>query len=193
MKQLTPKQERFAQAIVVGMTLSDAYRAAFLPKKMSNKAINEEACKLAKNPKIAQRVVALRAPVVAKIRDTMADRLKELSYAAFLDPADCFDEHGQHIHLRAMPEHVRRAIAGYEVDPVSFVTKVKFVDKRGAIMDYSKLVGDIPDSKKPEPPQLPSRRIDLSTLSKEEWEALTRGRAIMQRLIAEARSGVPSR
>jgi hypothetical protein len=39
------------------------------------------------------------------------------------------------------------AIAGYDVDPDTFVTKLKFVDKRGAIMDYSKLAGDIPSEK----------------------------------------------
>jgi hypothetical protein len=65
-------------------------------------------------------------------------------YAAFLEPIHAFDEHGHPLSIREMPEHVRRAIASYEVDPEKFVMKIRFVDKRGAIMDYSKLAGDIP-------------------------------------------------
>jgi hypothetical protein len=133
-----------------------------------------------KNPKIALRIAELRAPVVARTQGTLAERLKELSYAAFLDPADAFDDFGRPLSIRAMPEHVRRAIAGYEVDAVSFVTKVKFVDKRGAIMDYSKLMG-------PEPPQPPRRPVDLSKLTPEERDALTRGSEIMRRLLNEAK------
>jgi hypothetical protein len=139
MKMLTPKQERFCQEIVIGQTLSDSYRVAFAQKTMSKKTINEKACRLAKMGKIRARITELQAPVVAQVQGTMANRLAELAYAIFLDPADCFDDFGRPLSIRVMPEHVRRAIAGYEVDPVSFVTKIKFVDKRGAIMDYSKL------------------------------------------------------
>jgi hypothetical protein len=104
----------------------------------------------------------------------MAKRLEELAYAATLDPADCFDEYGMALPIRAMPEHVRRAIAGYEVDPVSFVTRIRFIDKLAAIMDYSKLAGDIPviDPRKQLPSTLP--RYDLSKLTNEEWELYQR-------------------
>jgi hypothetical protein len=66
-----------------------------------------------------------------------------------------------------MPEHARRAIASYEVDAEKFVTKNKFVDKRGAIMDYSKLSGDIPNGQLPPTPP-PVGAYDWSTLSLEE-------------------------
>ena len=167
MKTLTPKQERFCQEIVVGQTLSAAYGVAFAPKTMSKKTINEKACRLAKMGKIGARVRELRAPVVAQVQGTMGNRLAELAYAMFLDPADCFDDFGRPLSLRAMPEHVRRAIAAYEVDPVSFVTKIKFIDKRAAIMDYSKLAGDIPREKGPLP--APRRaQFDLSKLTDDE-------------------------
>lgn len=87
--------------------------------------------------------------------------------------------------LRICVLPVRRAIAGYEVDSSKFVTKVKFVDKRGTIMDYSKLLGDLSDNKKQEPPLPPTRRVDLSKLSTEEWETVRRGRAILKLLIQE--------
>ena len=167
MKTLTPKQERFCQEIVTGQTLSDAYDMAFHPRKASKKSINERASRLRKNSKIVARIRELQTPVVAQVQRTMADRLNELTYAMFLDPADCFDDFGRLLSIRAMPGHVRRAIASYEVDPISFVTKIKFVDKRGAIMEYSKLMGDIPREKGP---MLPPRRsrFDLSKLTDEE-------------------------
>ena len=68
-----------------------------------------------------------------------------------------------------MPEHVRRAIASYEVDPEKFVTKIRFVDKRGAIMDYSKLAGDIPNGNVTLMPAY-QPRYDLSKLTTAEWE-----------------------
>ena len=173
MKMLTPKQERFCQEIVIGQALSAAYGAAFAPKTMSKKTVNEKACRLAKLGKIRARINELRAPVVAQVQRTMADRLNELTYAMFLDPADCFDDFGRPLSLRAMPEHVRRAIAAYEVDPVSFVTKIKFVDKLSAIMNYSKLVGDIPrDTILPHPPTRAT--YDLSKLTDEEWREYQR-------------------
>lgn len=167
MKTLTPKQERFCQEIVIGQTLSEAYYTAFQPRKASRKSVNERASRLRKNSKIVARIRELQTPVVAQVQRTMADRLNELTYAMFLDPADCFDDFGRPLSLRAMPEHVRRAIASYEVDPISSVTKIKFVDKRGAIMEYSKLMGDIPREKGP---MLPPRRsrFDLSKLTDEE-------------------------
>jgi hypothetical protein len=166
-RNLTPKQERFCHAIAGGKKRAEAYRLAFQPKAMSQTAIRVEAARLFKTPTIPLRIEALRAPVVQAVQYAMVERLQELKYAGQLDPADAFDEHGRPLSIREMPEHVRRAIAGYEVDPDSFVTKLKFIDKRGAIMDYSKLAGDIPREKGP---MLPPRRsqFDLSKLTDEE-------------------------
>jgi hypothetical protein len=186
MKTLTPKQERFCQEIVVGQTLSAAYGVAFAPQTMSKKTVNEKACRLAKMGKIRTRIIELRAPVVAQVQGTMANRLAELAYAMFLDPADWFDDFGRLLSLRAMPEHVRRAIAAYEVDPVSLVTKIKFVDKLGAIMTYSKLAGDIPRGKGPIP--APRRAdYDLSKLTDEEWKEYMR---LRKKTMVEPTDGV---
>ena len=102
------------------------------------------------------------------------------------DPAECFDEDGRPLSIREMPEPVRRAIAGYEVDPEKLVTKVKFVDKRGAIMDYSKLMGDLPDKKQCEPPPAPSQTMDLTKFSDEELHELMRAKEVMSRLRTKA-------
>lgn len=182
--RLTPKQQRFIEEFLVDGNKTQALiRAGF-----SHRGAKQYASKLYDKlrPFIDPRLAAQRRELAASGMKTKEERLKELEYAAFLDPAECFDEHGQPLSIRAMPEHVRRAIAGYEVDPSKFVTKVKFVDKRGAIMDCSKLLGELPDNKKPDPPQTPRRTIDISKLTNEELEAVTRGKKIMQRLINEA-------
>ena len=53
---LTPKQEKFVQGIVQGMSHADAYRSAYSCKKMSDNAIYREASLMVDSPKIAQRL-----------------------------------------------------------------------------------------------------------------------------------------
>lgn len=57
---LTAKQEKFSVNVFSGMTLTDAYKDAYDAENMTDKQIWEEASKLAKNPKVAQRINNLR-------------------------------------------------------------------------------------------------------------------------------------
>lgn len=58
---LTQKQEEFCKAIVYdGLNYSAAYRRAYNTKKMSDKTVNEKACLLKNDGKIAARIEALR-------------------------------------------------------------------------------------------------------------------------------------
>ena len=52
---LTPKQERFIQNIVSGMTQRQAYKEAFNPPNTSDEAIDVDACRLFNNPKVNLR------------------------------------------------------------------------------------------------------------------------------------------
>ena len=133
-------------------------------------------------PKVATRVTELRTPVVQEAQLSMAQRLKQLENAVLLNPKDCFDENGQPLSIRSMPDHVARAISGYEVDPEKFVTKVKFIDKRAAIMDYTKLVGDLPTKD-----ERPAEHHDVPGLvSMEQFSKLTLPEklAMRQKLLA---------
>jgi len=144
-EKLTAKQERFCQAMCKPRTTqSQAYRAAFSAKRMKAATVHSEACKLMTIPKITARIEEIRKPVVESLRWSLEERMKELRCAGQLDPLDLFDEHGQPKSMKDIPEHARRAIAGWEIDPEKFTTKVKTVDKRGAIMDYTRLAGDMP-------------------------------------------------
>lgn len=57
---LTPKQEKFVQNIIEGMSQADAYRSAYSTKNMSDKTIHEAASRLMADSKISARVQELR-------------------------------------------------------------------------------------------------------------------------------------
>lgn len=78
---LTPKQEKFAQAVVAGESLSDAYRMSYKCDKMSDNAINVQASKLSKDPKIALRVDELRKPITEALGVTVETITNELDEA----------------------------------------------------------------------------------------------------------------
>jgi phage terminase small subunit len=57
---LTQKQELFAQNVVAGMTLAEAYHSAYDTKSMSDKTVYEKASLLASQDKIRTRIQELR-------------------------------------------------------------------------------------------------------------------------------------
>jgi len=71
-RALTGKQEKFAQLVASGSSLSDAYRGSFNVSKMKPATVNREAHALMDNHKITTRVNELRAPVVAEARVDLA-------------------------------------------------------------------------------------------------------------------------
>lgn len=76
---LTPKQEAFAQAIVTGVSQSDAYRAAYKVRLGTKPvSINVAASKLMADPNIALRVAELREPVAKKAQMTLESHLDDL-------------------------------------------------------------------------------------------------------------------
>jgi hypothetical protein len=141
---MTPKRERFCQEIVKGKSQADAYRVAFRTKQMKAQSIHKRASELMAVGEVRGRIGELRAPVIAKVQWSLEERMAELRHAGQLDPIHLYDENGQPKRISDMPEHARRAIAGFEIDAEKFTTKIKLVDKRGAIMDYTKLAGDMP-------------------------------------------------
>lgn len=71
MAGLTAKQEAFAVEYVRnGRNGSDAYRKAY-QNKTTDKQVWEEASKLLANPKVAQRVAELTAPIAAKVEKNL--------------------------------------------------------------------------------------------------------------------------
>lgn len=84
---------------------------------MSKKTVNERACRLARQGKIRARITELRAPIVAQVQETMANRLAELAYA--IDFSRLTDEElREHVRIRnkaliltQTPDHLSLACA----------------------------------------------------------------------------------
>lgn len=188
-KELTQKQAAFRDAILAGFNPSEAYKKAFNAKGESPKSISNNAQKLLKNPKIALAISLatksvvrfdVKPPIPEAVRCSLETRLERLRAAIDLDPAEYFDDLNHFLPIKEMPKHVRMAIAGFKVDPVSFVLEVKFVDRVSAIMNYSKLAGDIPPQEKGggSLPPPPPREIDTSQWTEKDWEDFRRLRTL---------------
>jgi phage terminase small subunit len=59
-EHLTPKQDAFAMAYVESGNAAEAYRRAYRPKKMSQAAIDVEACRTVQHPKVTLRIDELQ-------------------------------------------------------------------------------------------------------------------------------------
>ena len=76
---LTPKREKFAQAVASGMNQSDAYREAYRVRNGTKlSSVNVNASKLMNDAKVAQRVAELRAPIVKNVQVTLENHLRDL-------------------------------------------------------------------------------------------------------------------
>lgn len=79
---LTPKQEKFIQGVVSGMTYSDAYRAAYNCARMKPETVNNKAYELMHKGEISARVEKARAEAAKKAQwslDIAVERVRKLN------------------------------------------------------------------------------------------------------------------
>ena len=77
---LTPKQEKFCQCVVSGMSYSDAYKSAYDTNTTDN-AIYTESSRLALRDDIQDRILALRKPLEkAAQAQVMTARQKQIEF-----------------------------------------------------------------------------------------------------------------
>ncbi|MEF8734824.1 MAG: terminase small subunit [Candidatus Accumulibacter meliphilus] len=138
--ELTPQQENFAQEVVSGETLSDAYRASYKTARMTAKQIHEEASRLAANPKVATRIRAMQAAAAEIATLKAADILREVKALALADIGGIMNEDGQLKLLHELPPELRRAVASFEVDKDG-VVKYRFWNKLDALEKAMKHLG----------------------------------------------------
>lgn len=81
MDKLTAKQEAFCQAVVSGMSQSDAYRKAYNAKKMKAETVQQSASRLMADRKVAARVESLRKPVAEKVQYGLEQAMLEAKEA----------------------------------------------------------------------------------------------------------------
>lgn len=94
-KRLTQKQEKFVQELIKGKSQREAYKSAYNAKKMSDNAIDVEASKLLKNPKVALRHEQLRSRVIKRTEEkaiiTAEEIIKEIASIAKDDISNYLD------------------------------------------------------------------------------------------------------
>ena len=77
---LTPKQEKFAQAVVLDeMNYTDAYRSVYDVSRMTDKTVNEKASRLASDDKVRARMQELRESLASPKIMSAQERLEWLS------------------------------------------------------------------------------------------------------------------
>lgn len=79
---LTPKQEKFIQGVVSGMTYSDAYRAAYNCARMKPETVNNKAYELMQKGEISARVEKARAEAAKNAQwslDIAVERVRKLN------------------------------------------------------------------------------------------------------------------
>lgn len=80
--KLTDKQEKFAQLLVEVGSKSEAYRQSYDVSNMTSKTVNEEACRLSMNPKVAARVEEIRDELAIKSLWRRVDSVSKLKKIA---------------------------------------------------------------------------------------------------------------
>jgi phage terminase small subunit len=75
---LTPKREKFAQAVASGKNHGEAYRMAFDAANMKPETIRKRASELAARGDVRGRIDELRAPIVEKAQITLESHLADL-------------------------------------------------------------------------------------------------------------------
>lgn len=78
---LTPKQEKFVQSLIQGMSQADAYRSAYATKNMSDKTIHEAASRLVADSKVSARLSELREQMTSETIMSAQKRLEWLTEA----------------------------------------------------------------------------------------------------------------
>lgn len=88
---LTPKQEKFVQGIIEGMSQADAYRSAYSTKNMADKTIWENASRLMSDSKVKARVQELRDKVMTPSIMSAQERLAWLTSIVMSDEESTAD------------------------------------------------------------------------------------------------------
>ena len=155
---LTLKQENFAQNVAAGEFQTEAYRIVYSTKNMATKTIWEEASRLMANPKVAARVVEIRAEMAKRNQVTLDKVLEQLSNWLLFDPlsivdpeTDCvkrladMDERARlslsEIHVQEIFGNVEDIDGNKKREKIGELKKIKFIDKRAVSDQFMKKFG----------------------------------------------------
>ena len=150
---LTPKQRRFCDHLLADpdQNRRKAYIAAgYTHKKMQK--VDRGTWLLMKTPHVLAYIDKRRKQLNSGNRYGQEKILKELARIGFFDPADLFDNFGSLRHIQDVPIAARKAIAQIDVftefsgrgenkEVIGHTTRIKFVDKKGALDSIARILG----------------------------------------------------
>lgn len=115
--KLTPKQEKFIQNIIKGMTQRQAYRDAFSPDNTSDKTVDEKACRLFNEDKIQARYQDLIKELETEAVMTALEKRKLLKELA-LDKENSVNDRLKALDIdnKMAGEYITKVEAGITAD-----------------------------------------------------------------------------
>jgi phage terminase small subunit len=127
-RALPPKRERFCREYMIDLNATQAaIRAGY-----SVKTAGSQGERLLNFVDVRDRVAELAKTIDAKAEVNAERILAELMTAAHFDPAEIVGKVGSVDEIARLPEHVRRAIAGWTWDREGRLI-LKFYDKQKAL------------------------------------------------------------
>jgi phage terminase small subunit len=156
--KLTIKQEKYAQGLFAGLSQREAYKQAYPCKNMSDKTIDENACRLAGDSKVVARIESLTNELKERNMVTVEKVLAEYAKIGFADIKDFLrfgmkdvtvgiDEEGNEIKIPKQVIEVKESeeVDGTLISEVAISAKgvfsFKLHDKKGALDSMAKHLG----------------------------------------------------
>lgn len=137
---LTPQQEKFAQAVASGNSLSDAYRTSYKAGKMKQETIQECASRLASDRKISARVKSLQAAAAEIAVDEAVEIARENLRLSKSRISGIMHPDGRVKLPHELDPETEAAIASFKIDEYGRI-EYKFWDKNSALERASKILG----------------------------------------------------
>ena len=112
---LTAKQEKFVRNLIQGMSQREAYKRSYNAENMTDKSIDEEACRLFKSPEISSRYEELIERAATASVMTAQERLEYLTAIIY----------------GTEQERIKGIVGGVEVEyerPADLNTRMKAID-----------------------------------------------------------------
>lgn len=140
---MTPRQLRFVDEYLVDLNATKAaIRAGY-----SEKTAHSQGPRLLENVEVRDAISRAQVERAKDVKVESYEILRELKRIALVDIGRAFDAEGNLLPLKDMPEDVRRAIAGIDIEEMKVdlgdgpgeptittrVKKLKLIDKKGSL------------------------------------------------------------
>jgi hypothetical protein len=138
---LTPQQEKFAQGVVSGISLAEAYRQAYKKAaKWKDEAVWSQSSRLMANSKVSARVSELQAAAAAIAVDTAVEIAEENLRLAKSRISGIMHPNGTVKLPHELDPVTEAAIASFKIDEYGRI-EYKFWDKNSALERAAKILG----------------------------------------------------